>query len=287
MKALLAFDAAARLESITRAAEELALTESAVSKQIAALEQRLGVQLFYRVRQRIYLTRAGMTYRDKVAHNIERLERDTLEVMSYQGDGGILEIGVLPTVGATWLIPRLKAFYANHPGIHINLRSRTERFLFTGSNLDGAIYYGQASWPGAATDFLFEEILVPVGAPNVLGSEAKLNTETIRSCRLLHLLTRPSAWRQWCNMHDFTEVNPFRGPHFDTQAMVINAAVSGLGVALVPAFLIARELAEGDLLILSQSSITTDGAYYFAAPVEKTSYQPLAAFRNWLIGNIA
>src|SRR4051812_10281144 len=134
MNALLAFDAAARRGSIARAAEDLALTESAISKQIAALELRLGVQLFARVRQRIYLTKAGEAYRDRVAETIERLERDTLEIMSQHGLGAVIEIAVLPTVGATWLIPRMPSFYEANPGQIVNLRSRNERFLFTGSN---------------------------------------------------------------------------------------------------------------------------------------------------------
>jgi LysR family transcriptional regulator, glycine cleavage system transcriptional activator len=284
INALLAFDAAARRESIVRAAEELALTESAVSKQIAALELRLGVQLFYRVRQRIYLTRAGEAYRDMVAKTIEQLERDTLEIMSYHGLGGVIEIAVLPTVGATWLIPRLLSFYEANPGVVVNFRSRNERFLFTGSNLDGALYYGEAGWPGATTDFLFHEILVPVGIPGILGTAKRLSADTIASCRLLHLATRPNAWRQWFNANETSATNALSGPRFDTQAMVIKAALSGLGVALMPAFLIAEELEQGRLAVLSPEGFQTEGAYYFATPSEKTAYPPLVTFREWLLG---
>jgi len=283
MNALLAFDAAARRESIARAAEELALTESAVSKQIAALELRLGVRLFDRVRQRIYLTRAGEAYRDMVAETIERFERDTLEIMSHHGVGGLLEIAVLPTVGATWLIPRMASFYERNPGMSVNFRSRNERFLFTGSNLDGAVYYGEANWPGATTDFLFDEVLVPVGRPGVLGEAKTLSADNIASCRLLHLATRPNAWRQWCGANDCGATNAVSGPRFDTQAMVINAALCGLGVALMPLFLIADELRQGRLATLSSEGIKTDGAYYFAAPSEKADYPPLVAFRDWLL----
>jgi len=281
MNALTAFDAAARHQSIARAAGELDLTESAISKQISSLEDRLGVKLFDRIKQRLYLTRAGQAYRTTVAELLERLERETLEVMAYGGDGGVLQIAALPTVGASWLVPRLRAFNEEFPSIHVNVQSRTERFLFAGSDVDGALYFGDPVWEGATTDFLFEEILVPVGAPSiVLGG--RLTNTTIKSCRLLHLSTRPGAWRQWREVHGIEGLNDTSGPRFGTQAMVISAAVHGLGVALAPKFLVANEIRQGLLAVLSSNEIKSQGAYYFATPNRKASSPPLQAFLDWL-----
>jgi len=281
--ALTAFEAAARHQSITRAADELALTESAVSRQISALEDQLGVRLFNRVKKRISLTRAGAVYSRHVARTIERIERDTLEIMAHEGEGGILEIAALPTVGASWLVPRLSSFYAQHPHITINLSARSTRFLFTESVIDGALYFGSSSWPGAISDYLFDEELVPVGSPAFLEGKASLPADRIASHRLLHLMTRHEAWRSWCLAAGLTHLNVMRGPRFEIQSMLINAAVAGHGVALLPKFLITDQLRAGKLKVLSDLSVRSEGAYYFSYPEDRAAEPHLMAFRAWLL----
>ena len=243
--ALIAFSAAAKHLSVTRAANELALTESAVSRQIAQLETHLGVKLFHRIKKRISLTHAGAAYSTRVAQTIERIERDALEIMGYEADGAVLDVAALPTVGAQWLIPRLPDFYARHPGIAVNVSARNTRFFFSETALDGAIYFGQPDWPGTRADFLFDEILLPVGSPNLLGKRAKLPPSEIAELRLLHLVTRPDAWRRGFDAAELGETNVIRGLRFDIQSTLISAASSGLGVALLPQFLISDELKAG------------------------------------------
>src|SRR4051812_9052772 len=172
MSALMAFDAAARHASITRAADELALTESAVSRQISQLEDQLGVQLFHRIKKRLSLTRAGTAYARDIAGALERLEKDTLDVMANEGEGGTLEIAVLPTVGSLWLIPRMTDLYEQQPKMTVNLSARSSRFLFSETSFDGALCFGSATWPGAESDFLFEEELVVVAGPRLLQQQA-------------------------------------------------------------------------------------------------------------------
>lgn len=282
ISALTAFNAAARHLSITRAADELALTESAVSRQISQLEEQLGVRLFHRIKKRITLTRAGAAYRARVVQMIERIERDTQEVMGYEADGSMLEVAALPTVGAEWLIPRLPDFYARHAGVTVHVSARNTRFFFSESALDGALYFGQTDWPGARADYLFDEVLFPMGSPALLGRHARLSPEAIARQRLLHLVTRPEAWRRWCHAAEIGDVNVMRGPRFDIQSMLISAACSGLGVALLPRFLVADQLRAGQLKILSNLSVLSEGSYYFAYPEEKTGDALLAAFRGWL-----
>lgn len=282
INAMVAFDAAARHQSVTRAADELALTESAVSRQISLLEEQLGVRLFNRIKKRISLTRAGTIYSAHVAQTIERIERDTLEIMAHEGEGGILEIASLPTVGTQWLIPRLTTLYDERPDITVNIHARSARFLFGETALDGAIYFGKASWPGAVSDYLFDEELVPVGRPELLDRQARPGAATIAGHRLLHLMTRPDAWRAWCMVAEVNDINVMRGPRFEIQSMLISAACSGHGVALLPRFLIADQLRSGKLKVLSDLSVRSEGAYYFSYPEEKTAEPNLLHFRAWL-----
>ena len=279
---LMAFSAAAKHLSVTRAATELALTESAVSRQIASLESQLGVKLFYRIKKRITLTRAGLAYSVRVAQVLERIERDALEVMSYEPDGSVLDVAVLPTVGTQWLIPRLPDFYATNPGTTVNVSARNSRFFFSETALDGALYFGEPDWPGTKADFLFDETLLPVGSPDLLGGRAQLQAGEIAEMRLLHLVSRPDAWRRWCDAAELGGTNVIRGPRFDIQSALISAACAGLGVALLPYFLIVEQLESGKLKILSDQSLASVGAYYFACPEERAENPLLVTFRTWL-----
>lgn len=282
----MAFDAAARHASITRAADELALTESAVSRQISQLEDQLGVQLFHRVKKRLSLTRAGEAYARDVAAALERLEKHTFDVMASEGEGGTLEIAVLPTVGSQWLIPRMTGFYAQHPKMTVNLSARSSRFLFSETSFDGAICFGSATWPGAQSDFLFEEELVVVGGRGLMQQHEPppWSVESLLSHRLLHLVTRQRAWAAWGAAHGAGGTNLLKGPRFELQSMVIDAACAGQGLALLPRFLIETPLDRGDLQVVCDLSLRSEGSYYFACPEEKAGEPQVQLFRQWLQG---
>ncbi|MEP4524266.1 MAG: LysR family transcriptional regulator, partial [Alloalcanivorax venustensis] len=140
--ALVGFEAAARHQSFTKAAEELALTQSAICRQIANLEDFLGVKLFRRTRRGVQLTEAGRNYSRRVIARLDDLERDTLAVMGQHGPGQTLELAVVPTFATRWLLPRLRGFHDAHPGITVNLTNRTRPFLFADTEFDAAIYFG-------------------------------------------------------------------------------------------------------------------------------------------------
>jgi LysR family transcriptional regulator, glycine cleavage system transcriptional activator len=282
MSALMAFDAAARHGSITRAADELALTESAVSRQISQLEDQLGVELFHRIKKRLSLTRAGTAYARDVAEVLERLEKDTFDVMATEGEGGTLEIAVLPTVGSQWLIPRMTDLYARHPKLTVSLSARSSRFLFSETRFDGALCFGTATWPGAQTDYLFDEDLAVVAGGDLLRQETPWTPDTILQQRLLHLVTRPASWATWAAAAGMSGLNLLKGPRFELQSMLIDAAVAGQGIALLPRFLIEAPLARGELKVVSEVGVRSDGAYYFAFPEEKAGEPQLQLFRAWL-----
>lgn len=166
--ALLAFEAAARHESFTHAARELFLTESAVSRQIATLETQLGVRLFVRAKQRVVLTRAGRLYSTQVRRTLEQLDRDTLSIMAHGSGGGYLELAVLPTFASEWLIPRMKDFNERHPDVRVNMGVHTDLFTFDETHFEAAIHFGQPTWPGTSSDYLFGEEVVPVCRPSLL-----------------------------------------------------------------------------------------------------------------------
>ena len=277
---LLAFEAAARTGSITAAARELALTQSAVSRQILALEEQLGANLFHRERQTIRLTPGGESYAREIRDALHRISSATLNLRA-NPYGGTLNLACLPTFGARWLTPRLPEFLASNPGIRINLMTRMTKFDFDSDPFDAAIHFGAPEWPGAELMLLRHEISIPVASPEFAQRHELSSPESLASAPLLHLATRPDAWERWF-MKAKVPVENLRGMLFDQFATLSEAAIAGLGIALLPEFLIDAELANGQLKRLVGAGMESDGAYYLAWPKERSGYPPLVAFRNWI-----
>ncbi|MCU6432543.1 LysR substrate-binding domain-containing protein [Undibacterium sp. Jales W-56] len=291
LHALMIFEAAARLQSFTRAADELALTQSAVCKQIAGLEEWLGLALFARVKQRIIPTPAGRSYAGKIRAHLGRIERDTLELMGTQDGSGVLELAVVPTFATQWLIPRLAEFHALRPDITINLSTRTDAFLFAESPFHAAIHSGAAPWPGTKGDFLIgEDDTTPVCSPALLANYQRTSRKPtiadISKMPLLHLMTRLDDWRRWFDLHDCSnDVSAVKGARYELFTMLISAAAAGLGVALIPRFMVQAELDAGTLTIPLQLSLPRSAAYYLVYPEENAALGPLLAFKTWLLDN--
>lgn len=279
---LIAFETAARHQSFTRAAEELSLTQSAVCRQIAALEDFLGVQLFNRVKKRVSLSEAGTTYALKVRDLLKLLEGETLSLMAHQGAGGVLELAVIPTFATRWLIPRLADFHAKHPTIILNLTTRAEPFMFTDTPFDAAIHFGDPVWPGALTEYLFGEEMVPVCTPAFLEGAQTIPVEELAKKPLLHHAGRPEAWREWFDVAGLPNASALRGPRYELFSMLVEAARAGLGVALVPHFFVLAEVASGELLIPHPCLFRSKRAYYLVYPENKAQSASLEVFRSWL-----
>ena len=284
LSALQVFEAAARHESFTRAADEVALTQSAVCRQVASLEGRLGVALFLRIKKRVVLTPHGRHYAVQIRKSLERIERDTLELMAQRGVGRILELAVVPTFASQWLIPRLPQFRALRPDITVNLSIRTEPFLFSDSPFDAAVYFGRAVWPGTQGTLLFREgNAVPVCSPTLVADNAPLSRERLVDMPLLHLSTRPDAWREWFRAHGFgDDARAVRGPRYELFTMLSSAALAGMGVALMPEILIADELASGRLTAPLDMPLASDAGYYLVAPDAVANDEPFVALSQWL-----
>ncbi|WP_442111270.1 LysR substrate-binding domain-containing protein [Pseudomonas sp. NUPR-001] len=280
--ALVCFEAAARHESFTKASQELSLTQGAVCRQIAGLEEFLNVELFRRSRRGVKLTEAGLSYSRQVATQLDAVERDTLSVMRQQG-ANVIELAVVPTFGTQWLLPRLKDFQQRHPDVTVNLTNRTRPFLFADTPFDAAIYFGDADWSGTQSHRLMGENPVPVCSPNLLGGAGQLDAKQIAQLPLLQQTTRPYAWRQWFNSLDMHVTRDMTGPRYELFSMLAQAAMHEMGIALIPPFLIQRELAEGRLAVANRHGLSSIKAYYLMIPERKVESASLRAFRDWLI----
>jgi DNA-binding transcriptional LysR family regulator len=281
--ALAVFESAARHQSFTRAAAEQAVTQSAVCRQVAGLESFLGVKLFRRTKRGITLTEAGVSYHHQVSARLDELERDTLELMAQAGSGGTLELGVVPTFGTKWLLPRMANFQRLHPGITVNLVPRSRPFLFDDTALDATIHAGESAWPGTESQFLMRESLVAVASPALIAPHKSLKPASLRRHVLLQQSTRPYAWRHWFASLGLEVANDMVGPRMELFSMLTEAAVQGLGVALIPRFLIEDELASGRLIEVVHHAYLSDRSYSLIYPESKSDSPTLATFRSWLV----
>ena len=284
MRALLAFEAVARLGSFSLAADELKLSQGAISKQVKLLEQQLGVTLLVREHHPIGLTAAGLRYAPEIRESLAQIAHASLAV-STNPHGGTLKLAILPTFGTRWLAPRLPQFFGEYPGITVNLVTQLRPFDFRLEHLDAAIHVGDGKWPGAQSLFLMSETVIPACAPALVQQYAFHSAEQLFDAGLLHLATRPHAWNRWMAAHE-GDVDTSQGMVFDQFATIAQAAISGLGVALLPPFLIQRELEEGSLVPALPLPIQSAESYYLVWPEFRDQFPPLVAFREWLTESV-
>ncbi|MEE2859654.1 MAG: LysR family transcriptional regulator [Pseudomonadota bacterium] len=281
LAALQAFEAAARHGSFTRAAVELNLTQSAVSRQVKDLETQLGIALFERVRQRIVLSSAGQRLRPEIEALLAGLQHLTLRAASGRDVTGHLSVATLPTFGSRWLMPRLPGFLQTHPGLQVSVTARQGAFDLIEAGVDVAIHYGKPVWPGASCTYLCAETVLAVAAPAVINAGPPAE-----ELPLLHLVSRPMLWPEWLEAQGEPAARGFQGHRFDQFSLLIEAALAGMGAALLPTYLIERELQAGDLCPLGGSALTTEAAYYVVTPDERASDPVAAAFRQWIITQV-
>ncbi len=277
---LTAFEAVARLGSVTRAARELSLTQGAVSRQVLKLESQIGVALFKRQKKRLILTRNGKAYADEVRAAIAQIASATIRASTNPG-GGSLDLAILPAFGTHWLAPRLPGFLAGNPGVTLNLTTRTRPFDFSAEPLHAAIHFGRDNWPGTQTLKLADEMLLPVIAPSLAPEAGKLTPQTVAGLPLLHLESRRRGWERWFAENGIA-ATPGAGMVFDQFATMQQAALAGLGAALLPEWLVRADLAAGRLISPPGSHPARIGAYFLVWPELLADYPPLVAFRTWL-----
>lgn len=275
--ALMALEAVDRLGTASAAAAELSLTQGAVSRALQGLEGQLGVALVTRERQRLHLTPAARDYVAEVRKALHLLASASVTLRA-NPMGGSLNLAILPAFGMHWLAPRLARFAQYHPEVTVNLSTRLRPFDFAGTTFDAAIHYGRQDWPGVDYLKLMDEEVLAVGAPSLRPLAAA--TDILRQ-PLLQLESRPGDWGRWLAHHGAPGQRP-PGMMFDQFATLTQAAIHGMGLALIPTFLIRRDLDEGRLMPVYGPPVVALGSYYLVWPKSVPGRAPLRSFRQWL-----
>lgn len=283
MSLLVAFEATARHRSFTRAGEELSLTQSAVSRQVHALENLLQVELFRRSGRQIALTEVGVMYANDIASALSRIRTASSQVHTFRAGGGALNLAVLPTFGSRWLLPLLPMFYREKPRVLVHLHSRIGRYDLKEAGMDAAINVGDDHWPGLLSHRLVDEEPLLVASPELLERQPIRSAEDVAGHLLLQVTTRAEEWREWFVAHKISSNAMRPGPHFEFTTHLIQAVVSGIGIGLVSRCLVEEELRSGAVLMPLAESPPNSRGYYLIYPPEKATFPPLVAFREWLL----
>jgi LysR family glycine cleavage system transcriptional activator len=278
---LRSFECAARQESFTKAAEELHLTQSAISRQVKELEEIIGIDLFRRVGRRVVLTESGKNLAKELAADLENIRQTVVRAIAAGNQTASLRIAVLPTFASRWLIPRLPRFSALHPEISINLSTRLKPFDMTRERFDIAIHYGTDDWPDTNMVRIFEEEMVVACSPKFQQKHRIDDPAQLQNLPLLHLATRPLAWADWFQKSRITDKQAFAGQHFDQFSMLISGAVASLGAALLPRYMIENELEVHKLIQISPVTLRTQNGYFVVTSAGR-GLPHVEAFSKWI-----
>jgi LysR family glycine cleavage system transcriptional activator len=286
LNALRAFEAAARHESFTRAAEELCVTQGAVSHQVKALEAELAIKLFNRERQRLVITGAGRDYLTVVRDAFDRIAVGTERLIQRQGSG-VLTVSTSPDFAAKWLVHRLGRFAEAHPEIDLRVSATMHHVDFAREDVDLAVRHGDGNWPGHDVVRLSPEQLFAVCSPKLLAGRPRLaRPSDVLKFPLLHLDDR-KAWSKWLEVTGVVHAEPSLGPVLNRASMVLDAAVDGQGIALARTTLAAWDLISGRLVRPFTDTMPLSKTYWIVCPKATSKLPKIAIFRDWLLGEAA
>jgi LysR family transcriptional regulator, glycine cleavage system transcriptional activator len=280
------FSVAARHMSFTKAAEEMHLTQSAVSHRVRALEEELGVRLFNRIQRRLELTPAGRALANRVDQAVADIARAIANLDLV--DARRLTVTLLPSVASLWLVPRLPRFHALHPDVELQLVADPRPIDLRAARIDLASRFGRGTYPGYAVTKLMPDCVFPVCSPRFVAQRDQVMTiEALLELPLLHDSSTEgdgsgTDWRSWLNHVGWSEAICDRGQRFSDAGLLIEAAVLGLGVALARASLVCDHLANGTLVCPLRLVAPTAFAYYLLGLPEAATLQKVIRFRDWL-----
>lgn len=277
IQSLICFESAAKHSSYTHAAQELFMTQGAVSRQVQQLEYLLGVDLFIRTRYGVELTEAGKNYLTAIKPHLLGLEKSTSEMIVHKGAGGTLKLGVVPTFATRWLLPKLFDFNLLYPEIMVKLETSTKPFLFSNHVFDAAIFAGTQEqvehWPDTTAHCLMKEDMVAVCSPRLIArlfpkalpnahGQYELTPQQLLSLPLIQQTTRPTIWQEWFEAHNIYHPNPFIGQCYELFSMIAVATSRETGIALIPQMLIEAELTKKTLVTISSQKFNSNRSYY-------------------------
>jgi LysR family transcriptional regulator, glycine cleavage system transcriptional activator len=281
---LLAFDAVARHESLTRAAISLCVSTSAVSKHISSLESYLGRPLLEKQGRGVRLTTAGREYLARISPSLRIIESATFEFRAGSSGAGIVGLASVPTFLTKWLIPRLIDFRKRHPSITFSFSQHLGEADSLPADLDAAIRYGTGEWAGVVSDYIAGKEFVCVYSPGIASAiEASRSFSEWPGRTLLHHVQAPLAWRHWALANNVDEAHTLAGPRFAQYSAIVQAALSGLGYALIPRILVEEELAQRALVILGEPLLLEQG-HYLCFDRSRLDRPAFNAFRSWILG---
>ncbi len=290
LNAIRAFEAAARHLSFTKAAEELFVTQAAISHQIKGLEESLGVQLFRRFNRRLMLTDAGQAYLPPLREAFDQIASATNLLCAAEATGS-LKVSVLPSFAAKWLLPRLSRFRERHPDIDVLVSANNELADFSRDEVDIAIRYGWGDYPGLVVEHFMDDVVFPVCSPKLLASGPPLKQPAdLKHHTLLHDPTTSKEskdWDSWLKIAGVTGVDTSRGPGFTDASMVLQAAIEGQGVALGRSALMGNDLDAGRLVQPFGPSVPSQFRYFIVFPPSGAERPKVTAFRDWLFEEAA
>ncbi|MDT8375472.1 MAG: transcriptional regulator GcvA [Mariprofundaceae bacterium] len=280
LNALRAFVAAGRHGNLKDAAGELFVTPSALSHQIRNLEESLDVQLFNRSKAGLSLTQAGELFYADMATAFEQIGQAVAR-LHQKRQQELLNVSMLSTFAMRWFIPRLAGFQRRHPEIEVRISTSVSQVDFVREDMDCAIRSGRGNWPGLHAVYLFAEAFTPVCSPVLAAS---LNhPEDLKNHTLLHARLRPDDWHVWLGAVGAGDIQPQHEQMFETRNFAIQAAVDGVGVAIVDPSLVAEEIRAGRLVVPFPQTLADESAYYLVYPKEHASLPRIRTFRKWLL----
>jgi LysR family glycine cleavage system transcriptional activator len=285
LNSLKTFEAAARHLSFTRAADELFVTQAAVSHQVKALEDFLSMKLFLRRNRSLLLTEEGQSYYLDLK-DIFRSIQDATERLLAKGAKGALTVALPPSFAIQWLVPRISRFSQQNPDIDVRIKAVDFDEGFLSDDIDVAIYYGKGKWSGVVADKLHTEYLTPMCSPLLFqGNKPLMKLDDLRHHVLLHDSSR-DAWKGWLRQFNVLGVNVNHGPIFSHSMLVLQAAALGQGIALGHSVLARPEVESGRLVCPFEEKQITNNAYYFVCHQSQADLGKIAAFRQWLIQQV-
>jgi LysR family transcriptional regulator, glycine cleavage system transcriptional activator len=286
LNALKAFEAAARHESFTRAAEELCVTQGAVSHQVKALEMALGLKLFTRERQRLIITEHGRDYLAVLRDAFDRIALGT-ERLRQRRSTGALTVSTSPDFAAKWLVNRLGHFLDAHPEIDLRVSATMHHVDFAREDVDVAVRHGEGDWPGLDAVRLSPEHLFPVCSPKLMsGPRAIREPADLLKHPLLHMEDRQN-WARWLETAGVPDTGAVHGPVLNRASMLIDAAVDGQGIALARTTLAAWDLLNGRLVRPFPIALPLTKTYWIVCTKATASLPKIVAFRDWLLAEAA
>ena len=285
LKALRAFEAAARHLSFTKAAEELNVTQAAISHQVKALEDILGIALFRRFNRRLMLTDAGQVYQPALGEAFDTIETAT-QRMRQAEQSGPLKITVANSFAAKWLLPRLPSFRERHPDIDVMVAASDRVVDFTRDDFDMGIRFGRGQYPGLRVDLMFTDEAFPVCSPKLLEGPHPLRAPAdLQHHTLLHdeigNMELPH-WRDWLKKTGLRGIRLDRGPRFSHSSLAIQAAIDAQGVAMVRQSPVGLDLEAGRLIRPFGPAMKSNFACYVVSPQSSADKPKVTAFREWL-----